>query len=414
MFKGIFKTIILLSLALCFGMVAQAQTIARVSLLSNSETGARAGGKAEDAGDVFLDIKGNPSSINSATLTYSAPISSSNPVAVIGTGATLVTAEMGDHEKGILRLDAFTGSDDTVISITGVTLDVSEASADPVTVTLLLESSSAGGEDDLALLVGLSSVNVINEVKLGMTAEADMGTIRTRGTDAKGIMATLTLEESFKDAFMEGNLLDIKFSGIPEGASLTAVLTGIKIADDEVVPAVETANTDPYATILVTDDSATVTLGGDDGTTGTDMRVAPDKVVLEVTLTAMMGDDDIAFPLVQSPVMAKATFTDPTGGTDNFEDSFTPYVTIFEIRPAQCQLLFPTVAVVPDSGWNTAFGIVNPGYSEGGASGGLNFTFYGNDGTVAEYSTTMDMVVGAGLDSDGTLPPGGTPHRSRE
>ena len=43
-------------------------------------------------------------------------------------------------------------------------------------------------------------------------------------------MAELTLEESFKGAFMMGNELEIEFSGIPDGASLTAEVTGILIA----------------------------------------------------------------------------------------------------------------------------------------------------------------------------------------
>ena len=44
--------------------------------------------------------------------------------------------------------------------------------------------------------------------------------------------------------------------------------------------------------------------------------------------------------------MARATFTDMQGGDDNFEDAFTDYVTVFNIRPAQCELLFPVVTVL--------------------------------------------------------------------
>ena len=44
--------------------------------------------------------------------------------------------------------------------------------------------------------------------------------------------------------------------------------------------------------------------------------------------------------------MAKVTFTIQLG--DNFTDAFTDYVTVFNIRPAQCELLFPVVAVLPD------------------------------------------------------------------
>ena len=79
---------------------------------------------------------------------------------------------------------------------------------------------------------------MISDIVVGVEAEADAETVRTRGTGPGGIMAGLTLKESFKDAFMMGNELEIEFSGIPDGASLTAEVTGILIADaDGVDPA---------------------------------------------------------------------------------------------------------------------------------------------------------------------------------
>ena len=42
------------------------------------------------------------------------------------------------------------------------------------------------------------------------------------------------------------------------------------------------------------------------------------------------------------------------------------------------------------------------------AAGGLTFTFYGMGGVVATYDTTVDPIVGVGLEDDGTLSPGGT------
>ena len=57
-----------------------------------------------------------------------------------------------------------------------------------------------------------------------------------------------------------------------------------------------------------------------------------------------------SFPLARGSIMAKATFTDMQGGDDNFEDAFTDYVTVFNIRPAQCEILFPVVTVLPDLG----------------------------------------------------------------
>ena len=93
----------------------------------------------------------------------------------------------------------------------------------------------------------------------------------------------------------------------------------------------------------VKDGSATVTLGGDGDMF--DERPAPTSVTLGLTLTAEAGDEDISFPLSRASVMARATFTDPSGDIDNFADAFTDYVTVFNIRPAQCELLFPVVTV---------------------------------------------------------------------
>ena len=109
-------------------------------------------------------------------------------------------------------------------------------------------------------------------------------------------------------------------------------------------------------------------------------RPTPASVTLELTLTADPGNEDISFPLDRSSVMAKAAFTDMQGGDDNFEDAFTDYVTVFNIRPAQCEILFPVVTVLPETEmrrWETAISVTNPAYEEEMASGGLTFTFYG-------------------------------------
>ena len=140
---------------------------------------------------------------------------------------------------------------------------------------------------------------------------------------------------------------------------------------------------------------------------------APSQVTLALTLTAIPPDDDeeISFPLDRGSIMAKATFTDMQGGDDNFEDAFTDYVTVFNIRPAQCELLFPVVSVLPDVepfAYNTAISVTNPAYGDEMAAGGLTFTFYGMGGVVATYDTTVDPIVGVGLEDDGTLSPGGT------
>ena len=84
-------------------------------------------------------------------------------------------------------------------------------------------------------------------------------------------------------------------------------------------------------------------------------------------------------------------------------------VTVFNIRPAQCEILFPVVSVLPNQGnWDTAISVTNPAYEDEMASGGLTFTFYGIGNVEATYDTTMDVVTGRGLEVDGTLSPGST------
>ena len=106
-------------------------------------------------------------------------------------------------------------------------------------------------------------------------------------------------------------------------------------------------------------------------------RPTPTSVTLGLTLTAIPPDDDedMLFPLARGSIMARAVFTDMQGGDDNFEDAFTDYVTVFNIRPAQCELLFQVVTVLGD--WDTAISVTNPAYEDEMASGGLLFTFYG-------------------------------------
>ena len=99
-------------------------------------------------------------------------------------------------------------------------LDVSGADG-AVTVTLEVTA----GMDDFIRIDGPSSAMVINDIKVGVEAEAKATTVRTRGTDAGGKMVSLTLKESFKGAFMTGDLVTVDFSGIPKGATLTAMVT---------------------------------------------------------------------------------------------------------------------------------------------------------------------------------------------
>ena len=70
------KTLFTVALLILLGSMGaiQAQTLARVTLLTDTAKAAREGGKQEAAGDVFLDIAGTPASIASYTLTYSVPV----------------------------------------------------------------------------------------------------------------------------------------------------------------------------------------------------------------------------------------------------------------------------------------------------------------------------------------------------
>ena len=110
-------------------------------------------------------------------------------------------------------------------------------------------------------------------------------------------------------------------------------------------------------------------------------------------------------PLDIGMITARVTFEGAA-----FDDAFTDAATIFEIRPAQCTLLFPYAARLPDAEmeWNTGITVMNPGYNEEGVAGGLELTFYGNDGTEATFSTEEYPTVGAGLDEMGLVPAGGT------
>ena len=129
------------------------------------------------------------------------------------------------------------------------------------------------------------------------------------------------------------------------------------------------------------------------------------KVTFMLTLTADASKEvmGLTYPLDIGDITASITFSG-----DDFVDASTDAMAIFEIRPAQCTLLFPYAARLPGMAWNTGITVMNPGYSEEGVAGGLELTFYGNDGTEATFSTEMYPTVGAGLDEMGLVPVGGT------
>ena len=402
------QTLFTMALLVLLGLMgaAQAQDFAEVKLFTTPQPFAREGGKNEAAGSILLNAS-DATAIQDATimLHFSVPLAADDVTGVTVTGDTGATvtgmAENEDNDgNGTITIDP-TNNAGVNLLIQGVMLDVSGADG-AVTVTLAVTA----GPNDFIRIDGPSSAMVIDGIKVGVEASVTAVTVRTRGTGAGGMMASLTLKESFKGAFMTDNMVTVDFSGIPEGATLAAMVTSNLVENADAVPPVVVDATTPYATVgAVKDGSATVMLGG---TVDGDARPTPTSVTLGLTLTANPADEDaeISFPLARSSVMAKATFTDPTGLVNNFEDAFTDYVTVFNIRPAQCELLFPVVTVLGP--WNTAISVTNPAYEDEMASGGLTFTFYGMENVVATYDTTVDTIAGVGLEADGTLSPGGT------
>ena len=132
-------------------------------------------------------------------------------------------AENADNDdNGTITITAINQPGDLLnLVIRGVMLDVSDASG-TVTVTVKVASSDP---TDFIRIDGPSSATVIEDILVGVKAKVDPEVVRTRGTGVDGITASLTLEESFKGAFMMGNMLEIESSGIPEGASLAAAVT---------------------------------------------------------------------------------------------------------------------------------------------------------------------------------------------
>ena len=383
---------------------AQAQAnFAEVKLFTTPKDYAREGGRSEAAGSILLNASDVDAIRDSMImLHFSVPLAASlvEDVTVTGDSSATVTgmAENEDNDgNGTITIDPTSGANVNLL-IQGVKLDVSGADG-AVTVTLEVTA----GTNDFIRIDGPSSAMVIGGIKVGVDASVETVTVRTRGTGADGTMTSLTLKESFDDAFMDGNMVTVEFSGIPEGVTLDAMVTSNYMPPEPLGDADPIDAMTPYASVgMVEDGSATVTLGGNDGTFD---RPTPASVTLGLTLTAEAGNEDISFPLSLGSVMAKATFVDPTGDVDNFADAFTDYVTAFNIRPAQCELLFPVVTV--KGAWDTAISVTNPAFTGEMAAGGLTFTFYPMGADPVMYETSMGSP-GSGLEPDGTLAAGGT------
>lgn len=391
------------ALVLCLATAAEAQTIARVTLLTNPVAGAREGGKMEASGDIFLSIEGVADSVAGIVLTYSAPVAGDTANITLA-NVSLATTPL-DSTKKKLSLGAPTGA---TVTVRNVMLDVSGSSG-AVTVQVALESA----EEDLALLVGADTANVITEIQMGLTATAKMSdTVRTRGTPADGVDATLTIKEGFKDAFMAGDMLSVELSGIPTGATVSVEGPTYKTTDDDGndltgadLAAVPMLAVSPGSVTGEAGEDKTVELTLGSTVSGSE-RAAPSEFDLTLTFVANPEAEmkDLTFPLAEGMVAANATFKG-----DNFVAAKTADATVFMIRPAQCILLFPTVAYLPDldPDWDTAFSVTNPGYVEDPISGMLEFTLYSMTGEMMEKDST-DLGVLHGVDGDGDVAAGGS------
>ena len=152
-------------------------------------------------------------------------------VEVGGSNNDVVTgmAENEDNDgNGTITITPGAGAGENLL-IQGVMLDVSSADG-PVTVTLKVTAATG----DFIRIDGPSSAMVIGGIKVGVEASVTAVTVRTRGTGADGMMASLTLKESFGGAFMDGNMVTVEFSGIPEGATLEAMVTSNPEVDEDV------------------------------------------------------------------------------------------------------------------------------------------------------------------------------------
>ena len=108
-------------------------------------------------------------------------------------------------------------------------LDVSGAS-EAVTVTVKVASSPS----DFIRIDGPSSATVIEDILVGVKPQPRrLPSSEPEAQVLDGVTASLTLKESFKGAFMMGNMLEIESSGIPEGASLAAAVTNNPDVEDD-------------------------------------------------------------------------------------------------------------------------------------------------------------------------------------
>ena len=267
------KTLFTMALLVLLGSMgaAQAQNFSQVKIFTTPADFAREGGKSEAAGSILLNSSAEAALRADGAmimLHFSVPLAADIDATTVADGGVTVTgdptaevtgmAEDDDNDgNGTIMIDPTTNAGLNLL-IQGVMLDVSGADG-AVTVTLKVTA----GMDDFIRIDGPSSAMVISGIKVGVEASVTAVTVRTRGTDTGGKMVSLTLKESFKGAFMTGDMVTVDFSGIPMGATLTAMVTSNFVVNPTADPPVPITETTPYAMAgAVEDGSVTVTLGG--------------------------------------------------------------------------------------------------------------------------------------------------------
>ena len=183
--------LVITALVLGLGVAAQAQNaFITTEMVTNSNDAARMGGESEESGSIWLTFSADDAIANTTiTLDYSVPLAidisetnnddyTSVNVSVEGTAKNAAPRGGNDGNGTIVITSIPTGT--TTLVIRNVMLDVSGASG-AVTVTAKAVSSD---DTDFLRFDGPNTATVIDDIVVGVEAEAKTGTVRTRGTDS--------------------------------------------------------------------------------------------------------------------------------------------------------------------------------------------------------------------------------------
>ena len=364
---------------------------------------AREGGAGEKAGAIVLFLRTGTHNSGIVTVRYSAPLAAGT-MAMVNNGT--VTTEV---DEGTVTV-TMPGSGDATVTISGVRLDLREATV-PVTATFT-------GNDN-AFVSGVATV--ISAIEDALKVEGTSAQILTRGADGS---MTLTIKEAFASAFTAEADILLTLVGVPNKAGLTVShvqpADPDAAADDADVAGDVTLNTD---TAIVTNGDTTtneLTMTGDGDklniTVGfTEPNAASTETLkLMFDLAATSAQPDLMLLSMRGKVEVWVTMA-PTekpamvdADTEYFAVNYIPAdgVVAYTFAPASCTLLFPYA--VSAGMWNTGIAISNPSaFTATPLSGTITFTLFPNGGDKIVHSTD-GMSTGSGLDEDGSLPAGHT------